>query len=183
MSDAIPIRELSEAERALLEAHPHVYRQQTAGKHRQDRIDAAAWLERHGELVKRLRYGATVLAFAMVGGCGGTLRTQAIQSVVVSDALADATADSWEAFVSAKIEDCRAKNLATAAEREDCLGIAANGEALASAVASLVIVQNAVRRSVACEESGSCSPDWQALATDAQTALGQIREIWSEVQP
>lgn len=42
---------------ALLSAEAHVYRQQFAGKHEQDRVDAAEWLATHGEL---LRYAKSV---------------------------------------------------------------------------------------------------------------------------
>ena len=36
---------------ALQEAAPHVYRQQHAGKHEQDRIDAAAWIKKYKGIV------------------------------------------------------------------------------------------------------------------------------------
>lgn len=40
---------------ALIEAAPHVARQEHAGKHEQDRIDAIEWLEKWTELIKWAR--------------------------------------------------------------------------------------------------------------------------------
>ena len=40
---------------ALLEALPHVYRQQKHGRHEQDRADAAAWIEEFGSVVLDLK--------------------------------------------------------------------------------------------------------------------------------
>tara|TARA_Y100001963_G_scaffold34092_1_gene47289 strand:+ start:264 stop:599 length:336 start_codon:yes stop_codon:yes gene_type:complete len=46
---------MTRTEKALLEALPHVYRQQRHGKHEQDRADAVAWLAEYGELVRDLK--------------------------------------------------------------------------------------------------------------------------------
>lgn len=40
---------------ALIEAAPHVHRQQFAGKHEQDRADAVEWLVRWSSLVRWAR--------------------------------------------------------------------------------------------------------------------------------
>lgn len=42
---------------ALLSAEAHVFRQVAAGKHEQDREDAAKWLVKYNMMMKQLRYG------------------------------------------------------------------------------------------------------------------------------
>jgi hypothetical protein len=42
-----------EIKKLLKEAAAHVYRQQYAGKHEQDKKDAIDWLERYHKLLKR----------------------------------------------------------------------------------------------------------------------------------
>lgn len=184
MTDPVPIRELSEAERALVEALPHVHRQQTAGKHRQDRMDAAEWLQKHGAMVKALRYCATALT-CVLAGCAATPRTRAMQAVVVTDALADVASDGWAGFVDSEIARCQALDLPSPQERVDCLGPAADGEALAGAVASLVIVQRAIHAAVVCEESDSCAQptNWARLAAEAAVVLKDVRAAWEAVRP
>jgi hypothetical protein len=45
-----------ELERALIEARPHVWRQQHGGvQHEQDRVDAVKWLEKWGPSIEKLR--------------------------------------------------------------------------------------------------------------------------------
>ena len=46
---------MTKIEKALIEALPHVYRQQKHGKHEQDRADARAWLAEYGEVVRDLK--------------------------------------------------------------------------------------------------------------------------------
>jgi hypothetical protein len=41
--------EIVRLQQCLKEARPHVVRQQSAGKHEQDRIDAVEWLKKWGE--------------------------------------------------------------------------------------------------------------------------------------
>ena len=46
---------MTKIEKALIEALPHICRQQKHGKHEQDRSDAVAWIEQYGELVQGLK--------------------------------------------------------------------------------------------------------------------------------
>jgi len=45
----ILLDEIDRLRQCLKEARPHVVRQQFAGKHEQDRIDAVDWLKKWGE--------------------------------------------------------------------------------------------------------------------------------------
>ena len=46
--------EVDQLRQCIREARSHVVRQQFAGKHKQDRLDAVEWLERWGELIATL---------------------------------------------------------------------------------------------------------------------------------
>ena len=46
---------MTRAETALLAAAAHVYRQRQQGAHDQDKIDAIAWFEEYGSLIRELR--------------------------------------------------------------------------------------------------------------------------------
>lgn len=125
-----------------------------------------------------------VCALALSSGCAATAKGRAIQTVVVSDAVADEVASLWDGFVSRKVESCRKKNLLTSAEREACLGSAADGEVLAAALDSLILVQKGVREGVKCEEVKVClrEVDWKALYEDATALLLEVRRIHEEMK-
>ena len=46
---------MTRAEKALLSAASHVYRQQFAGKHEQDRTDAVEWLKENKAILQAIR--------------------------------------------------------------------------------------------------------------------------------
>jgi len=102
-----------------------------------------------------------------------------VQTVVISDAVADEVSARWTDFVDIKIEECRELELETAEERRECLGVAAEGESLATALDSLVIVQRAVATALRCEELKSCvqDPNWPALAKDALSVFKELQRL------
>ena len=121
-------------------------------------------------------------ALALGSGCASTPKGKAVQTVVLSDAIADEVSLNWASFVDRKIAECRAKGLETMVEREECMGAAAGGEVLAAAVDSLVLVQKAVKEGLMCEELKTCPKqvDWQALYQDAVLVLGEIKRLKGE---
>jgi hypothetical protein len=125
-----------------------------------------------------------VCALALSSGCAATAKGRAIQTVVVSDAVADEVSSLWDGFVSRRIDKCRKQNYITREEREACLGPAADGEILASALDSLVLVQKGVRDGVKCEEVKVClkEVDWKALYEDATALLLEVRRIHEEMK-
>lgn len=120
----------------------------------------------------------------VVSGCASSPRARAAQTVIISDALADEVADQWEGFVDSRIESCRQKNLETALEREECLGVAANGETLAGAASSLVLVQQSIKEGLKCEEFNTCvkEVDWNALYQDAIQVFGEFQALSKEMK-
>ena len=119
----------------------------------------------------------------LLTSCAATPKGRAIQTVVVSDAVADEVASNWSDFVDRRIAHCRTLGLETPAEREDCLGSAAHGEILAASMDSLVIVQRAIRAAVKCEKLDVCleEVDWVALRDDTVFVLTRFQDLHEEM--
>lgn len=117
---------------------------------------------------------------SQLAGCASTHKGRAIQLVVVSDAAADEIASGWDTFVDQKIAGCRESlgEESTPEAREECLGIAGQGEPLEAAVQSLVVVQTVIKEAVKCEEFKSCvkEADWKNLKAE-------IYNAWRELEP
>jgi len=122
---------------------------------------------------------ALACLLAILTSCASSPRARAAQTVMISDALADEVAEQWSGYVDAKIESCKQENLSTPQEREECLGPAANGEALAAAADSLVLVQRAIKEGLKCEELDTCvqKVDWSALHRDAAGVLSKFQSL------
>jgi hypothetical protein len=120
-----------------------------------------------------------LLSLLFLGACAATPRARAVQTVVISDAVADEVSARWTDFVDEKIRECRARDLETPEERRACLGAAGEGESLAAALDSLVIVQRAVAGALRCEEVQSCiqDPDWPELARDALSVFKELERL------
>jgi len=126
--------------------------------------------------MKRL---AVVIMLA-AAGCGVSARHTATRIVAASDVVADTLAQSWAVATDARVAECRAKNLRTPSEREQCLGALRPSETdkVLAAVSTLVAAQLAVKAAAECEELQSCAAktDWLALAA-------AVRRAWDTLVP
>ena len=135
--------------------------------------------------MRYLRHIALTAAFFVpVTGCASTHKGRAVQTVVISDAIADEIADNWDVYVDRKIRECRGKNLQTAEEREACLGTAAKGSVVETTAESLILVQTSIKEALKCEELKTCpkAVDWKSLYKEAQKVFASIKDLHQEMK-
>jgi hypothetical protein len=129
--------------------------------------------------------------------CATTSKQRAIQFVVASDALADEIGDGWSTYVDGEIDRCRSTLEGTDEDtpegRESCLGYAAKGDGLETALKALVAAQLAVELAVMCESNPLKVPqeflhkcteptDWQALGVAVFDAWQSIRPFYEAMR-
>jgi len=126
--------------------------------------------------MKMISMVPVVLACSLA--CSGSHKARAIRTVVASDAVADELAEIWEPAVDAQVTHCRQTVTEDTKEaRAECMGIFGKGKALEAGLASLVVVQTAIKEAVKCEELNlACAQnvDWNVLYTNISAALDAI---------